>query len=258
MEQTVNDSRELKGAAEVEVESPLAPGASSIKTYPATMSAYEDLFEDEGDVEDKGSEAAAFKVLRDDVKSMSAMVKSAENRLGAIETRISELGAELGRLRTDEQILTELQARYQELSEGFYEREVLIPVALALIGIADRCMQGSEKAAELAKSEAAAKNQSAFRALRHIQQAREADRVEIVNQLANFGVETFQIPDDVFDPTCQSCVSRVPNIDTNVHGRIANRISPGYRRNGRIIRHECVAVYVTVDTNNGNLKGGQS
>lgn len=234
-----------------------APGGS-VGSDVNSLSGYEDLFDGQGDTEAALPAGIPPDELRKYFESLLAVAKGSGDRLGAIEERMSEMSREVTRLHTDERVFTEVQARYQELSEEFYEREVLTPVILTLIGIADRCTQGAAKAAELATSEAAAKNQAAARALRHIHQAREADRIEILNQLANLGVESFLSPDDLFDPACQRCVSRVLSNSANVHGQIAKRISQGYRRNARVIRHECVAVYVAADENNGKATGDQS
>ena len=168
-----------------------------------------------------------------------------QNReLMEIRKELTALRSELPRLATREQILADLHNRHQALADRFHEREVLIPIVRQLIGIADRCRQNEEAlVAHLAK---AADDGRLLRSryLEFLLESRRADRIEIENILANFAVEPFEAPEEVFNSALQTCVTRVPTSVPHLVGRIANRLRPGYRRNGQVVRPECVAVYV--------------
>ena len=81
-------------------------------------------------------------------------------------------------------------------------------------------------------------------AVRHVIDAREADRIELGALLATLGVESYRHESDRFSASLQKCVRRVPTSRQDHHETIAARPLPGYRRHGTVIRPECVEVYV--------------
>ena len=79
--------------------------------------------------------------------------------------------------------------------------------------------------------------------------------MELENSLADLGVESYQHHEDVFEPSLQKCLSRIECEEEGLDGHIAGHLLPGYRRYDKIVRKECVNVYVlknkTHNTNNG-------
>ena len=129
-----------------------------------------------------------------------------------------------------------------QLAEQFHEREVLMPMALALVVIADRARQKCDRIRKrLSKRHGT--NKSARLALKQLIEAREADLVEIENTLSVFGVESYERHEDHFDAALQKCIERVTCDDPQKHMKIARCLLPGYRREKRVIRPELVSVY---------------
>lgn len=146
----------------------------------------------------------------------------------------------------DDALGAEWLDRYRTLSEQFHEREVLQPLFRALIGIVDRCRE-QEALFQRQLDRFVAKepgNKIALKALRERRALRAADRMDIENILATFGVDPFQNPGSNFDPACQSPMRRVPCANGATPGHIAQRLNVGYRRGERIIRPEYVTVFV--------------
>jgi len=191
-----------------------------------------------------------FKVLLRSIRSMGSDVKTCLQEF-------AKLLAEIQRLKTDDRVLTELSQRCRELTEQHYEREFLTPVFLTLIGILDRACQQIVNLEGFHKT-AGNSNTPAVLAIRYLLESRVADRVEIENLLANYAVEPFQSPDDKFDPTCQKCISQQPCADTTLHGCIAQRLLPGYRRYGKVLRRECISIYISEKKENPFHKGEQN
>ena len=173
-----------------------------------------------------------------------------DKKLGEFGKKIDELAGcltrmeqELGRIKTDDHVLTQMHDRNQELTEQFHEREVLMPVIKGLIGIADRSRAHCEKIRSSSAHSSAKGSHSARVALRHLLEAREADGVEIESLLASLDVERFEHASQVFDPRKQTCIERVLCEDESLDGQIAQKHQPGYRRHERVIRPEIVSVY---------------
>lgn len=148
----------------------------------------------------------------------------------------------------EEEVSRKMQQSYQALLERFHERELLQPLFLQLISIADRCREKIGKMEGYLSSHTAAKDSEKYELVRYLAKARRADLVEIENILANFGVSPFEHPAESFDPSVQSCVARSLAAQPERAGKIARRLRPGYRRNAQVIRPECVAVYVLDST----------
>ena len=148
--------------------------------------------------------------------------------------------AELKELKLERRVLTELSDEHRRLKEQFHEREVLYPIFRCLIGITDRIRQESSRLECLLES----LDLEAIVAARQVLEARKADLVEVEALLASHGVESFRHPEERFEPKLQKCVKTVPAKQAELQQRIAARLLPGYRRNGQVIRAECVSVYV--------------
>jgi molecular chaperone GrpE (heat shock protein) len=69
-----------------------------------------------------------------------------------------------------------------------------------------------------------------------------AEDVEIV--LSDHGVEPFEGVAQEFDPRRQTAIKKLPTTDSEVIGRVARSIRPGFERGDRIVQKERVEVYV--------------
>jgi molecular chaperone GrpE (heat shock protein) len=167
-----------------------------------------------------------------------------ERTFARMAEELAAMRQELQRLKTDDSVLTSLHKRCQELSEEHHERDTLRPVFHTLIGIADRSRQQTARYRRTLKMHSTLGDDSIGLVLSQLTEARNADRIEIEGLLANYAVEPFLNPSDVFDPSTQKCIQRVECHDPALEGRIAQRILPGYRRDGRILRLEYVSVHV--------------
>ena len=164
--------------------------------------------------------------------------------LMTVRSDVAQIAHELQRIKTDDLVLSEMHDRTRKLAEKFHEREVLLPVFNVLIGIADRGRHLTERARQKLSKMNGPANHPMRLAIKHIVEARDADRLEIENLLAVFGVEPFENPGDRFDPSCQKCIKRAPCDQSRLDQKLAQRLLPGYRRHGQIIRQEGVAVYL--------------
>jgi molecular chaperone GrpE (heat shock protein) len=148
-----------------------------------------------------------------------------------------------GRQATDE-AFTKLQQGYQALVEQFHEREVLQPMFLQLIAIADRCREKIARLEAFLGRQGTIKDSAKRDLVRYLVSTRRADLTEFENILANFGVAPFEHPEESFDRSVQFCMVRTVADRPGLIGKIARRLRPGYRRNAQVIRPEFVAVYV--------------
>ncbi|MFC1793571.1 nucleotide exchange factor GrpE [Planctomycetota bacterium] len=190
-----------------------------------------------------------IKSFRDCLESQSGDIKSCLDQITAVAKEVKELKAA-------EDVITQLSSKCRQLSEGFHEREVLFPVFFCLISIADRSHQQIDNFQQLLDKQPEPKNRSAIKAISYLIEARKADLVEIENKLADFRVESFEHHTDVFEPSVQKCISRVEHQEEIAHGKIVQRILPGYKRGDKIIRHEYVSVYVPASKDN-LINGGK-
>ena len=87
-------------------------------------------------------------------------------------------------------------------------------------------------------------SESQIKSLRYLISCRRRDRIETEERLAVLGAQAFTHPGTEFDPTSQTCIERCASRNGSVPGEIASRLQPGYRRDGRVLRPECVAVFV--------------
>lgn len=165
---------------------------------------------------------------------------------------IRKIEEEISRLKTDDAILTALHQTNRELSEEFYEREIIVPLLHSLIGITDRIYQQIQEQKRLRIFYRKCRKLFKVEAAAHIIEQREADLVEIESTLENYGVERFLTIDEVFDPRFHKAVQRIESQKMELKGIIERRVLPGYKRNGKVIRQERVTVYVEAKPRNGD------
>ncbi len=236
-------------ATNEERSSPVHAGPANVARAPGISGKLSDLIEDDVRHENV-SDVAELQQL------VSESAANVTNVLHDLHEKFDGIRSEIARLRTDEAVLSELHERNRALSEEFHERHVLTPLFLMLIGIADRCGQRIAEAAEAQQKCEESGNRTVMHALEYIRQDRRADLIELENLLANYGVERFETPGERFDPSTQRCAKQVNTDDSSSRGLIDCRLLPGYRRDGRVIRQECVSVYVSADEILNNEDGG--
>ncbi|MEK6677167.1 MAG: nucleotide exchange factor GrpE [Planctomycetota bacterium] len=204
----------------------------------------------------RSSDAAAGRNKLDDAPDTIAtaalvMARAVEQQFAALTNVLQQVGSELQSLRQaptprpGDAVHADVSERYRELCEQFHEREVLLPILRTLIVIIDRCLeQESQLQQAIDRRIAAGADAAIIKALRQRKAMRTADRTDIENVLRAFGVDPFQSPDSTFDRSLQTAVGRIPCRDGQVPGQVANRLRLGYRRGARIVRPECVEVFV--------------
>ena len=172
---------------------------------------------------------------------VAVMVEQSSAKLDQVleaANRIAELASSRASL---DRLLGDLREQNQKFTERFHEREVIQPVLLTLIGIADRCREQ-----EIAFTKRAQRSPSIeiARAWFAARDARRADRTDIQNALSNLGVASYRGTNARFDAATQNIAARELTGDADRHGCVAGHLRPGYRRHGVIVRPEMVSVYV--------------
>lgn len=142
------------------------------------------------------------------------------------------------------QLVSNLENQCSLFREQHHERELVLPLSLSFIGIADRCRKQIKELDEMLIKNKNTQNASAAKALQYIIHSRQADLAEIDNALANLGIESYQSPENIFSPEVHKCLQRIEHEKAQSHLTIAARILPGYRRYEKIVRKEIVNVYV--------------
>ncbi len=229
------------------------------KSSPPFAKEPSDPIEDSQDLEailgEESDETEGTKTPADYEQAISSLGFQLAQNKQMLETLTQELPGiheELARMKTDEQVMTDLHNRCRQLDELHYEREFLRPCFLGQIGIADRCRQQISNIEQLRAKHTGKANTTVVKALKYLLEARKADLIETENFLANYGVEPFENLGKKFDPASQKCIRRVECTDQALDGRIVERLLPGYRRDNKLLRQEYVSVYVFVQqvTNN--------
>jgi molecular chaperone GrpE (heat shock protein) len=190
-------------------------------------------------------------------KQLSSQLEGILKELGSCREELSRLSIQTEELKAADQIVADLSNRYRELSEQFYEREVLGLVIHRLIRLADGCRHQLGRLQNTRAKHADSNNESAVKALALLIGTQEANLVEFEDALADLGVESFRHHEDAFEASLQKCINRVECKDTALTDRIAERLLPGYRRHEKVVRKEYVSVYVLKnkkeDTENGGI-----
>ena len=159
--------------------------------------------------------------------------------------QIDAVAEEIKTLKTAEQLVTELGENNRLLSKDFYERHVLLPVIKVQIDIVNSCRDQVKKWRHVLEKYNNHSNEAAKKLISQLIRAREAELVELENRLGDLGVEIFEHPQNIFDPSMQTCIEKIKSEDQSRHGHICRRLRPGYKRGGRVIQPECVSVYVS-------------
>jgi molecular chaperone GrpE (heat shock protein) len=176
--------------------------------------------------------------------AVSAALERQAEQIAELRKALSELAGNLAQLTADRTALSQVQEQFRQLAEQSHERQVLWPLFQTLIGIIDR---QSEQITRYKRALVLAQDKGEVKTalfLQRLIEARHADRLEIHNVLATYGVEPFTNPDEGFDFNRQTCKRRDSTDDPGHQSRISARLAPGYRRQDRIVRPEQVAVYV--------------
>jgi hypothetical protein len=207
-------------------------------------------------VDGDNTKASVGRPDKSDVGGRSSHVEDAQPEqplaatLYTLGAHILELRESIGRLASAMAAQNELAPALASLSdrcahftERSYEREYLQPIFSALIDIVARRSNLADRMKALAELPAIANQPEIALHLRMLADVNTADRVDIENLLASLGVEAYQTESDRFDPSAQQAKGSIETGDASLHGRIAERLCPGYRRHGEIIRHERVRIY---------------
>ena len=193
-------------------------------------------------------QADAHSIIEATIEKCTAPLGQEIEQLGQqvrdMTQQLAALPSELEEARVEQRVLTEMHDRCRELTEQHHQREILQPLFMTLIGMADRSRQKAARLVPLLEQHAGQLDHPAVQAMRHLREARRADCVEVEGVLAVYGAEPFQHPGHKFDPSTQKCMRRVECDDPAQHTIIAERLRPGYRRDGIVLRQEFVTVYV--------------
>jgi len=173
--------------------------------------------------------------------ALSAMDAMALNTPSTLVGMLQSISDHLARLNADRKLMDDLHAQCRNHAENTHLNEVILPIARALIGIADRCRQGN---AELRERGRCASDHHLRRCLSFAIEARHADRVELEELLHILGVRSFRSPFNRFDPALQKCIDRIDTSVPEAHLTIARRLLPGYQHGKVIVRPELVNVHV--------------
>lgn len=182
------------------------------------------------------------------VEQLGKQIEDISGDVKKCSEQLSQIVQQTDQLKAADSIIAELSTRCRTLSEQFYEREVLLPVIHCLISIADRARQQIAKTKTVRAKYADGQNESESKVLAYLVDGRNADLMELENALANLGVESYCHPQKTFEPSMQKCITRVESEEEILNGRIACHLLPGYKRDGRIIKKECVNVYIVKET----------
>ena len=177
----------------------------------------------------QGSLPASHESTRSFAKQLQDITYAVKKSLAGIDS----LEQQVKEIKASDYVIAELSERCRSLTEQFHEREVLFPVCCCLIGITARCRQQINKIEGLLQKHSNNKDESSIRALKYLADARKADLVELDNMLANLGVEPYEHNEDTFEPSLQKCIRRIESKDETLHGYIAQRLLPGYKRDNK-------------------------
>lgn len=175
----------------------------------------------------------------DESRSPSAL----ERQLRAIDARIIMLGREIERIGKVQISNQQLAAECATLRQQLIDLEILAPMLRGLVGLADRARRDVTTMLDWKRGPGASSDSDSDPFGLAIE-ARRSDRTEIEALLAMYGVQSFRNPSQRFEAHCQKCLERVLTRDPQKHGRIAQRMLPGYRRGAVVLRPEYVAVFV--------------
>ena len=143
-------------------------------------------------------------------------------------------------------LLVSTAARNRELEEHFFEREVMDGLCHTLISFADRAREVCASVKRRVDRWRSSPTARACPTCSKLSVYLKLHGRDVQATLTTLGVEAYTDPSEQFDPAAQHCVAAIAAIEPQLHGTIARRIAPGYRRNGRILRREQVHVFTAV------------
>jgi len=132
----------------------------------------------------------------------------------------------------------------KKLNDNFYQKHVLHPTLMNIIGLADRCRENIGKWNSTLKACVKVQDNKHHGFIRRLINERNSDLIDIENALANLGVCPFHHHHEKFDPSQQQVLKKVPHSAKTRHMQIAVRNRPGYKLNEIVIRREGVSVFV--------------
>jgi hypothetical protein len=146
---------------------------------------------------------------------------------------------------TQSAAVAQLAERNRQLEEHFFEQELLPAVVRPLIGAVDRAHDVHARMCRTLARHATLPGAYVCASCATVLEYLDLHVLDLHTSLTALGVDSFTLPDPRFDPLQQQCFGRVATWDVARVGTVAERIAPGYRRNGYVIRREQVRVYVT-------------
>ena len=172
------------------------------------------------------------------------------SQLNNLTETVASLTAKFGtfeqviyQIESDRKAMDILSQQNKQLNEELYERELVKPVFLTLIGLADRHEDQISRCGQHLNKIQEQKRPTAEKALRFLINSIQADLTEIHDVLARFGVERYEHQGGTFNASKQKVFSRVETEDKSLSQKIADRLHPGYARDEQIIRREYVNIY---------------
>ena len=142
-----------------------------------------------------------------------------------------------------QQVVAGLHDECRQHRERFYDREVLLPLLRGVINVIDRA-SGEIKSLKGLRGNSLDAGRRWKEVVDYYISARRADRLELGNLLARYGVDCYRCPENQFNSRMQKCVKITPTHKKKREGLIAGRMRPGYRREEVIVRPEWVDVYM--------------
>ncbi len=176
-------------------------------------------------------------------EELSAHIAELNAQVIDIGKKLEKLEIQIDRLGRDEKVLASLHEERRLYAEDHHNKHFTEPILRMLIGIADRCRDTTRRLRAGAAPGAEGQRTLKAAVLRAVAEQRDADRIDVENLLAAFGVDAFEHRGRRFNASLQKCLKRVETDQPDLNHTIAERHRPGYRCGERVIRHEMVSVY---------------
>jgi molecular chaperone GrpE (heat shock protein) len=135
--------------------------------------------------------------------------------------------------RFKEEQIRKMHAELQEYKRGLLD-QALLPMLTQVVRLHENLNRQEQALRQKPPEELGP--QRLFKELAGIR-----EELEVI--LGESGVTIFEDPTGVFVPSRQTAREAVPTPDSELHGKISERLLPGYERDGRLISKECVRVF---------------